>query len=267
MTRFLTLTLLSIFFTAGLAAQVDETVREMPPRAVALYPTLEDMYGYAIGEYEDYLMVFGGSIRSQQTEQYRQDFPNLDILLIDFKRQRASAYTNGQLEGALGEQMGATGLSYYQQGNTLFLIGGYGYSESQNQYVTFPYITAIDLKATLSALLEGKNPVASFYQICDERLAIFDGTLDYNGEEFFLINGKTAYMLRPFSEHPEYVEETLKGQARTFKLTGEGASLELEAFQDWYDMDAFEEYYGPLLPDRIREELEKSGQGRGRIEQ
>lgn len=265
MTRFFILTLLLALFYNGLVAQTDDTVRDIPPRAVALYPTLEDMYGYAIGAYEDYLMVFGGSIRSEQTEQYQQDFPNLDILLIDFKRRRASAYTNGQLDGALGEQMSATGLSYYQQGHTLFLIGGYGYSESQNQYITFPYITAIDLKATLEALLEGKNPVANFYQICDERLAIFDGTLDYNGEEFFLINGKTAYMLRPFSENPEYVEEALNGQARTFKLKGEGSSLKLESFQDWYDMEGFEEYYGPLLPDRIREELEKNG--RGRIEQ
>lgn len=264
--------LLILFFSllgcfSPLVAQTDHTVRDLPPEATSLYPTLENMSGYAVGQYEDYLMVFGGIIQSESTELYEEDFPNLEILLIDFKRERASAYTNSQLDGALGEQMSATGLSYYQQGNTLYLLGGYGYSESQNQYITFPYITAIDLEATLKALLEGKNPVANFYQICDDRLAIFDGKLDYNGEEFFLINGKTAYMLRPFSENPRYVEQKLQNEARTFKLSGEGPELELEGFQTWYDMEGFEDYYGPLLPDRIRRVLEEGSQQRGRIEQ
>jgi hypothetical protein len=259
---------LSLFGSLSLlVAQTDDTVRDLPPEAVSLYPTLEDMSGYAVGQYDDYLLIFGGTIKSKAAELQEEQFPNLDILLIDFQRERASAYTNGQLDGALGEQMSATGLSYYQEGNTLFLLGGYGYSESQNQYITFPYITAIDLKATLEALLQGKNPVANFYQICDERLAIFDGTLDYNGEEFFLINGKSGYMLRPFSENPEYVEQQLQNEARTFKLSGEGPDLELEGFQTWYDMEGFEDYYGPLLPDRIRQELDKGKQQRRGIEQ
>lgn len=261
-------TILILLFGSALLPAQQSTVRELPPEAIALYPNLENMYGYAVGQYEDYLMIFGGSIRNDAPEVYNEDYPNLEILLIDFKRGRASAYTTGQLEGTLGEQMAATGLSYYQKGKTLYLLGGYGYSESQNQFITFPYITAIDLEQTLSALLKGENPVASFYQLCDERLAIFDGTLDYNGEEFFLIDGKHAYKLRPFAKDAQYIEEKYNDQARTFKLDTEEGDLEIKDFQTWYDMEGFEDYYGPLLPERIQRQLDKNREKRGgRIEQ
>lgn len=253
MQRSFALTTAFLFALAGAFAQ---TVRELPPKAYELYPTLQDMYGYAVGKQSDYLLIFGGSIRSDVPEQYTQDFPNLEILLIDFRRNRAAAYTSGNLEGPLSEQMSSTGMAYYQEGNTLYLLGGYGYSESNGEFITFPYLTAIDLEATVKALLEGKNPVANFYQLCDERMAIFDGTLDYNGEEFFLINGKSAYKLEPFSDNPVYVEQPYKGQARTFRVKGKQANLEISQFQTWYDLEGFRDHYGPLLPEAIERELE-----------
>lgn len=239
----------------------NQTVRELPSKAYELYPTLQDMYGYAVGQYGDYMLIFGGSIRSDVPEQFRQDFPNLDILMIDFKRKRAAAYTSGNLEGLLAEQISATGMAYFQDGNILYLLGGYGFSESHGQFITFPYLTAIDMEATVKALLEGKNPVASFYQICDDRMAIFDATMDHNGDEFFLINGKSAYKLEPFSDEPQYVEEQLQGQARTFKIKGQGANIEIGQFQTWYELEGFRDYYGPLLPEMIERELQKLMEG------
>jgi len=57
--------------------------------------------------------------------------------------------------------------------------------------------------------------------------------------------------LRPFSEDAEYIEESLKNEARTFKLSREGEHLKLDNFQTWYDLSDMREYYGPLLPERI----------------
>ncbi|MCO6479372.1 MAG: hypothetical protein J5I94_22245 [Phaeodactylibacter sp.] len=244
----------TLFFAmAGTSAQ---TLRQLPPRAFELYPTLEDMYGYAVGKHGDYLLIFGGSIRSDVPEKYTNDFPNLDILMIDLKQGWAAAYTSGNLDDMLRDQMSSTGMAYYQDGGTLYLLGGYGFSESSGQFITFPYMTAIDLPATIQALLAGTPPVASFYQICDERMAIFDAIMDYNGEEFFLINGKSAYKLEPFSDTPVYVEEPFQGQARSFRIKGAKETLEIAQFQTWYDLEGFRDYYGPLLPEAIERELQ-----------
>ena len=250
MGRILVLTSLIILFQQPLSSQ---TVYELPSTVEYLYPTLEDMYGYAVGKYQDYYLIFGGSINSDVPEQYPRGFPNLEILLIDLQKSRASAYTSASLEGTLAEQMNATGLSYYQKDNILYLLGGYGFSESNDKFITFPYITAIDLQATVESLQRGENPVANFFQLCDERLAIFEGVFDYNGDEFFIINGKTAYKLRPFAEDAEYIEQSLNGEAKSFRLSGQGINIELKDFQNWYDMQEFQDYFGPLLPDRIQQ--------------
>lgn len=243
-------------------AQGEETLRELPPEAVQLYPTLADMEGYAVGQYKDYLLIFGGSIRSKISDNNYQNFPNLDILLIDFDENRASAYTNGSFEGSLGEQISATGLSYYQNDGFLYLLGGYGYSETHNQFITFPYITVINVKQTVLSLLNGVDPVASFYQLCDDRMAIFNAEMDYNGDEFFLLNGKFAYKLRPFADNPHYVEEKYNEEIRTFKISKDGAEWHLEHFETWYDLEAFQEQYGTLIPERIVQQLQQLQQSK-----
>ncbi|MBV6655702.1 MAG: hypothetical protein KI786_18170, partial [Mameliella sp.] len=236
-------------------AQQDETLQEVPAEAIQLYPTLQDMHGYAIGQYKNYLLIFGGSIRSLTYGDKYQDFPNLDILLIDFNEKRASAYTNGSYEGSLGEQISATGMSYYQNDGRLFLIGGYGYSETHQQFITFPYITVIDVKRTVLALLNGTDPIASFYQLCDDQFAIFDAEMDFNGDEFFLLNGKFAYKLRPFENNPRYEEQKYNEEIRTFRLNKEKGGWILESFDTWYDIEAFQDRYGTLIPDRIEQRL------------
>lgn len=44
--------------------------------------------------------------------------------------------------------------------------------------------------------------------------------------------------------------------------------MEIKDFQTWYDMEGFEDYYGPLLPERIQRQLDENRKKRGgRIEQ
>jgi hypothetical protein len=246
--------ILSILIMSSLSAQ---TVRSLPPAAFELYPALQDMYGYAIGQHEDYLLVFGGNIRSDVPEQYVEDFPNQEILLLDMASRRAVAFAVGNLEGLLAEQAGATGMAFSQVGNTLYLLGGYGYSESKGEFVTFPYLTAIELDAAVEALLAGQTPKAFFYQLSDERLAIFDGIMDYNGDEFFLVGGRFAFKLRPFSSQPDYFEDGRHGEAHSFRLEGKGRSLRLAEFTTWYSLEDFRDYYGPLLPEAIEDELRR----------
>ncbi len=248
------LALLIVFSMADTFAQ---TLRELPKPAYELYPTLRDMYGYAVGQYQQYLIIFGGSIRSDAPGGYQGDFPNLDILLIDLALKRASAYTSSNLEGELAEQACSTGMAYCQKGQALYLLGGYGYSESQGQHMTFPYLAVIDLGIAVEALMAGKPVHAGIYQLCDERLAIFDGLMDENEDIFFLINGRYAYKLEPFSRQPQYFEESLEGQARTFKLPGKGNTLQISDFQAWYDLEGFQGHYGPLLPEAIEREVQK----------
>ncbi|GJM33421.1 MAG: hypothetical protein DHS20C18_24220 [Saprospiraceae bacterium] len=224
----------------------------LPPEAYQLYPTLNEMYGFAVGKFNHTLLIIGGRIKNDVPAQQGEDFPNTDILLIDFQKKRASAFTSGGLEGILGEQMAATGFGYYQIENTLYISGGYGYSYNNGKFFTFPYLTAVDLPGAIGALLNGESPAKHFYQICDDRIALFDTELDHNGDEFFLINGKQAFKLDPFEDRAEYVETDFYGETRTFRVLGDLENLEIADFKEWYSPEALQHFYGDLLPPKVK---------------
>jgi hypothetical protein len=231
--------------------------RDFPQKAYEIYPTLADMYGYAFGMFNGRILVVGGKIKADSSEEFNNSYPNTDIIMVDLPKERAVALSSGSLEGTLAEQMSAYGYSFHQRGNELYVIGGYGYSESQNSFITFPYITAIDLTEATDAIGNAASPVDYFHQYCEEDLAIFDGVLDYNGETYFIINGKRAYKRDPFEDQPRYSEESLQEQVRTFQISGQGDQLKVNEIQIWYDMQALEDYYGPLLPEKIVQELQQ----------
>jgi hypothetical protein len=86
--------------------------------------------------------------------------------------------------------------------------------------------------------------------------------MDYNGDEFFLLNGKFAYKLRPFADNPQYVEEKYNEEVRTFKISRDGADWRLEHFETWYDLETFQEQYGTLIPERIEQQLQQLQQSK-----
>ncbi len=245
--------LLSIMSLPITAQQMHQNT--LKPEAYQLYPTLNEMYGFAIGVYNETALIIGGRIRNDVPSSNQDDFPNTEIILIDYKKMRASAFTSGGLEGILGEQMAATGFGYYQIENTLYITGGYGYSHSNGQFITFPYLTAVDLPGAIGALLKGESPVDHFYQLCEERLALFDTELDHNGDEFFLINGKQAYKTEPFEDNARYEETGYYGQARTFRVLGEPSNMKVADFKEWNSPEALQEYYRDMLPSKVKKAL------------
>lgn len=234
---------------------------QLPPlsrRAFELYPTLADLYGYAAAEFDGKAIVFGGLYRSD-VPGYDRDFPNTDLIVIDYWRGRAIAFNAGSFAYPLNEQLGSRGMAYYQDGNTLYLLGGYGYSEHDKRKVTFPYLTVVKIRETVDALLHGEKPDAYFYQICDENMAIFDGQLDFNGDEFFLVHGKYAYQLSPFSNQPETRQESYRGQVRTFRLERAGLGMRITDYKQWTDSRDFLDFYKNLVPGRADQALDSLG--------
>lgn len=64
----------------------------------------------------------------------------------------------------LGDSLTVTNGEFYQDGDTLYVFGGYGNQSSTNQMTTFPTVTLIPVTATINAIMAGK-PLPTFQQI------------------------------------------------------------------------------------------------------
>lgn len=72
-------------------------------------------------------------------------------------------------------------MSFYQDENTLFIIGGYGFSTSANDHVTFANLTSIDVPGVINAIVSGTSISGYFKQITNNNLAITGGQLGKMG--------------------------------------------------------------------------------------
>lgn len=82
---------------------------------------------------------------------------NAKLWVIDpVARQAWSAPLTGLPQLTI-DALSATNAQSIQSGGTLFIIGGYGWNSAQQQMITFPTLTAIDVDATIAAIVGGTS--------------------------------------------------------------------------------------------------------------
>lgn len=82
----------------------------------------------------------------------------------------ASANLDG-LPPSVYEALQSTNQEFEQRGNTLYTMGGYGYSAEALDHVTFPYLTAIDVPALIAAVEWEKPELRSHLTFARSRMS------------------------------------------------------------------------------------------------
>jgi len=87
---------------------------------------------------------------------------NTKLWVIDPAKQKV--YSAAVPKGAIGDALSVTNAESYQDGDTLYVFGGYGLNSTTNQMATFTTITAIPVSATVNAITNG-TALPAFQQI------------------------------------------------------------------------------------------------------
>ncbi len=92
-------------------------------------------------------------------------------------------------------QLQSTNMNYYQDGDYLYCIGGYGSNcatDSPDCYQTFPNLTAINVPNAIAAIKVGNatDLAAAINTITDERMQVTGGALRKIGDWFYLTVGQ-----------------------------------------------------------------------------
>lgn len=89
----------------------------------------------------------------------------------------------------LYEPLTSSNIPFYQDGNILYMIGGYGWSNASNDFKTFSTLTKIDLICLQDAVIAQTNLASCFEQIEDPAFAICGGSLKKLNNRFYLVFG------------------------------------------------------------------------------
>ncbi|MBL7765671.1 MAG: hypothetical protein JNJ58_06240 [Chitinophagaceae bacterium] len=111
------------------------------------------------------------------------------IYVINPTTQQLWTASVNTLPTSLAEQLQSTNMQFSQRDNTLYLTGGYGYSATALDHITYDKLTAVKLDSLVWAIKNAQSIVPYFRQITDSRVAVTGGHLGRIGQTFYLVGG------------------------------------------------------------------------------
>jgi hypothetical protein len=209
--------ILSGLFVGSAAAQHQTAVLDPPVtggtlpyeitlREISLAPaTVPTLHSAVAAVWQDQWVLLAGSTNGLHgmtgNNAFDPQYQNREVWVID-------PVTRQSWHKSLVETSSASGLSadavdslssvnteFYQQGETLLVVGGYGYKRSVANHKTFDTLTFIDLPGLVAwvkepAALEASRAVDHIQQIRDSYFQVTGGSLERLGGEYQLVMGQ-----------------------------------------------------------------------------
>lgn len=228
--------LVVILFLSGVNcnfAQTDNFKYSVSLNPVSI-PNLPGLHSFVIAQDKGKWLVIGGRKDGSHAKQPFKAFPgdenNANIFVIDAANKKFWKTSVNDLPVSLKEQLQSSNMNFYQDDNTLYLIGGYSYSESEDDHITFPYLTSVSVHGLIKAVMKGTSINSFFKQIRDTAFAVSGGQLGKIGNTFFLVGGQRFDGRYNPMGHPTYKQTYVDG-IRKFKIYNSGSQFSFSGLE------------------------------------
>lgn len=177
--------------TAAFAQQIpfDFSVK-LKPITVTNLPGL---HSYAVAQSGGKWLIIGGRKDGLHARQpfnaFAAAYSNTDIYVIDINTKQFWSASVNSLSTGLKEQLQSTNMNFYQDGDSLYIIGGYGYSTTALDHITYPNLTSVSVSGLINAIVNASSITPYFKQITDQNFAVNGGHLGKIGHTFYLVGG------------------------------------------------------------------------------
>lgn len=227
--------LIGIVFTFGqMMAQPSFRLALQPVQI----PSAPGLQSYAYGEWAGEWLLLGGRRdglhRRQPFAAFDEAGQNDSIYVVNPTSRQVWATGLAGLPTAVAEQLRSTNMQGAQRDHRLYLTGGYGYSATQADHLTYPQLLAIDVPALIQAVKAGSSPAPHIRMLQDERMAVSGGHLALLEGKFYLVGGHRFDGQYNPMNHPTFTQ-TYTDQARLFDLEDDGSSLKIANYTAWTD--------------------------------
>lgn len=222
--KYFTLVLLFLLSTFTFAQQAPFSIY-LEPVAV---PGLGGLQAYAFGQNNGKWLVIGGRLDGLHR---RQPFASFDVagnnnqlLVVDPVTLQSWSAPLTTLSVALQEQLSSTNMEFHQEGNYLYIIGGYGYNTASAARKTFDGLIAVDVPAVINAIINGSSFTGYFRMINDPQFAVTGGHLKKINDTYYLLGGNQFDGDYNPMGHATYTQ-TYTSAIRKFNLEDDGTTV------------------------------------------
>lgn len=238
-----------LLFFFSLSAQEEFRIRVRQSDALTNVPAI---HSGAYIHYGNYWVFVGGRQNGLHGFQPPFAFPNNGInnnlyVVRPSTNEIWSAPLN-QLPDSIREPLTCSNLQFVLRDSMLYLMGGYGWKNEVNDFVTFPSLIAINLNNVIPAVISGGSVLPFIRQITDQRLAVCGAHAVQDDSSFALVfghrfDGRYNRMNGGGFFTQQYTEEI-----RRFDITDDGNTLGVQDYRVIRDSFDFHRRDYNLLP-------------------
>jgi hypothetical protein len=201
-------------------------------------PGMQGLHSYAFGQHEGKWLIIGGRRDGLHARQPFNAFPanqnNTQAYVIDVENQQFWVATLSVLPVSIFEQLQSTNMNFVQSADTLYIIGGYAFSETADDHITFPNLTTVVVSEVVDAIINQNDITQFFQQIEDDHFAVCGGQLGRIGETFYLVGGHRFDGRYNPMGNPTYTQ-TYTSQIRKFEVNNSDNALSYNNYEEITD--------------------------------
>lgn len=204
-------------------------------------PDMPGLQSFAWGQHDGQWFLIGGRTdglhRRQPPFAFLASGNNTDAYVVDPVTSQVWATGLSGLPQGLLEQLQSTNMEFEQRGEVLYCAGGYGYSSTAGDHITFPNLTAIDLPGVMDAIRNGL-PIAPFFrQVTDPRMDVTGGQMRIIDDRFYLVGGQRFIgRYNPMGPDfgPGFIQQYTNA-VRRFSIDDDGSELAISDYWEHID--------------------------------
>ncbi|AUC81428.1 T9SS type A sorting domain-containing protein [Lacinutrix sp. Bg11-31] len=209
----------------------DQFIVQIEPLTI---PNAPNVHSFSWGQTSDgKWIIIGGRTEGLHQRQpfaaFQENDNNKNVYVIDPVTNQTWSTTISTLQASMFEQLQSTNQEFVQRGNTLYVIGGYGFSTTQNDHITYNKLTAIDVDGLANAVINSTSIISFFRQISNTNLAVTGGQLGILNNVFYLCGGQYfegRYNPTGPGNGPGFIQN-YTDEIRTFEINDDGTNLSI----------------------------------------
>ena len=211
------------------------------PYSIEILPVqiegLPGLHSYAYAEHEGKWLIIGGRRDGLHARQPFNAFPasqnNTEMFVIDIQGNQFWSANIESLTTPLREQLQSTNMLFFQDNDTLYFAGGYAFSATENDHITFPSLISVDVPGLVNAIIANTAITPFFKQIQDDHFALCGGQMGKLGDYYYLVGGHRFDGRYNPMGNPTYTQ-TYSNQIRKMKFNNAAEQL---SFSDYTEVN------------------------------
>jgi Secretion system C-terminal sorting domain len=208
----------------------------MPPFTISVEAipnvSIIGLHSGAMAQLGNKLLYVGGRTNGLHGLNSNSGFPgeykNEELIVIDTTDWTTTTASLNQLPLSFADPLRSANMQYIQDGNYLYMIGGYGWDSIVQDFVTFPTLSSIDVSGIINAIEQNQSVAPFIRQISNTELSVCGGEFKKLNNEFYLMYGH-EFMGRYSNPSAPLFTQQYSNSIKKFNINNDGINLSISS--------------------------------------